>query len=128
MSNCAQFKYRSTAGLKCAELHIGLCCYPDVTLVSSFRFSSFITGVWKVLRWLLLLGFVLMAFNTLYLYAPNVKHRLWHPLGAVVRNLDTSHRTDDPTSHTELVGRRLRQNALCINAQLSAGFELTVWK
>src|SRR5438128_8893930 len=75
MSNCAQFKYRSTAGLKCAELHIGLCCYPDVTLVSSFGFSSFITGVWKVLRWLLLLGFVLMAFNTLYLYAPNVASR-----------------------------------------------------
>ena len=47
-------------------------------MVSSFGFGSFITGVWKVLRWLLLLGFVLMAFNTLYLYAPNIKHRRWH--------------------------------------------------
>jgi membrane protein len=25
-----------------------------------------------------LLGFVLMAFNILYLYAPNVQHRRWH--------------------------------------------------
>jgi membrane protein len=47
-------------------------------MVSSFGFSGFITGVWKVLRWLLLLGFVLMAFNTLYLFAPNVKHLRWH--------------------------------------------------
>ena len=55
-------------------------------MVSSFGFGSFITGVWKVLRWLLLLGFVLMAFNTLYLYAPNIEHRRWHWLmpGTVV--------------------------------------------
>jgi len=55
-------------------------------MVSNFGFSSFIAGVWKVLQWPLLLGFVLMAFNILYLYAPNVKHRRWHWLmpGTVV--------------------------------------------
>jgi membrane protein len=55
-------------------------------MVRNFGFSGFIPGVWKVLRWPLLLGFVLMAFNTLYLYAPNVKHRRWHWLmpGTVV--------------------------------------------
>ena len=55
-------------------------------MVSTFGFSTFIAGVWKVLQWPLLLGFVLTAFNTLYLYAPNVKHRRWHWLmpGTVV--------------------------------------------
>lgn len=33
---------------------------------------------WTVLKWLLVLGFVLMAFNLLYISAPNVKHRRWH--------------------------------------------------
>jgi len=47
-------------------------------LVSSFGFGSFIAKAWQVLQWPLLLGFVLMAFNILYLYAPNVKHRRWH--------------------------------------------------
>jgi membrane protein len=36
-----------------------------------------VTG-WHVLKWLLVLGFVLMAFNLLYLFAPNVKHQHWH--------------------------------------------------
>jgi len=47
-------------------------------MVRHFGVSSFIAGVWKILQWPLLLGFVLMAFNILYLYAPNVKHRRWH--------------------------------------------------
>ncbi len=47
-------------------------------LVSHFGFSRFIGGVWQVLQWPLLLGFVLMAFNILYLYAPNVERRKWH--------------------------------------------------
>ncbi|MEO7599687.1 MAG: YihY/virulence factor BrkB family protein [Opitutus sp.] len=34
--------------------------------------------VWRVLTWMLPLAFVLLAFNILYLYAPNVKHRRWH--------------------------------------------------
>ena len=55
-------------------------------MVSTFGFSTFIAGVWRVLQWPLLLVFVLTAFNTLYLYAPNVKHRRWHWLmpGTVV--------------------------------------------
>lgn len=41
---------------------------------------------WNILRWPLLLLFVLFAFNLLYLYAPNLKHRRWHWLmpGTVV--------------------------------------------
>ena len=46
-------------------------------MVSTFGFSTFIAGVWRVVQWPLLLGFVLTAFNTLYLYAPNVEHRQW---------------------------------------------------
>ena len=55
-------------------------------MVSIFGLSSLIAGLWKFLQWPLLLGFVLMAFNTLYHYAPNVKHRRWHWLmpGTVV--------------------------------------------
>ena len=55
-------------------------------MVSSFGFGSFIKGVWKVLRCSPLLGFGLMAFDTLYLYAPNIEHRRWHWLmpGTVV--------------------------------------------
>jgi membrane protein len=55
-------------------------------MMSHFAFSSFIAGVWKVLQWPLLLGFVLVAFNILYLYAPNVRRRRWHWLmpGTVV--------------------------------------------
>lgn len=36
-----------------------------------------LTG-WRVLRWMLVFGFLLMALNLLYLYAPDVKHRRWH--------------------------------------------------
>ena len=32
----------------------------------------------SLLQWPLLLAFVLVAFNILYLYAPNVKHQRWH--------------------------------------------------
>jgi membrane protein len=55
-------------------------------LVTHFGFDRFIAGAWKVLQWPVLLGFVLMAFNILYLYAPNFKHRRWHWLmpGTVV--------------------------------------------
>ena len=40
----------------------------------------------SLLQWPLLLAFVLVAFNILYLYTPNVKHQRWHWLmpGAVV--------------------------------------------
>ena len=36
-----------------------------------------LTG-WQVLKWLLVLAFVLTAFNLLYVFAPNVTHRSWH--------------------------------------------------
>lgn len=49
-------------------------------------YSGFIVGLWKVVSWVTLLAFALMAFNILYIYAPNVKHRQWHWLmpGTVV--------------------------------------------
>lgn len=40
--------------------------------------SAWVANGWKVAQWLLLLGFVLMAFNVLYIFAPNVRHRRWH--------------------------------------------------
>lgn len=46
-------------------------------MARDLAFSSFIAGVWKVLEWPLLLGVVLIAFNIIYLYAPNVQHPRW---------------------------------------------------
>lgn len=48
--------------------------------------SSSAAAAWNVIRWLLLLGLVVIAFNMLYVYAPNVKHHHWHWLmpGTVV--------------------------------------------
>lgn len=40
--------------------------------------SDWILTCWGVLDWFLVLGFVLMGFNLLYIFAPNVKHRRWH--------------------------------------------------
>ena len=56
------------------------------SIASHLGYSGFIAGIWHALTWLLLLAFVLMAFNILYVYAPNVKHRQWHWLmpGTVV--------------------------------------------
>ena len=56
------------------------------SIASHLGYSGFIAGIWDALTWLLLLAFVLMAFNILYVYAPNVKHRQWHWLmpGTVV--------------------------------------------
>lgn len=48
-----------------------------LTHILGLNNSLVLTG-WKILRWLLVLGFVLMAFNLLYLFAPNVTHRHWH--------------------------------------------------
>lgn len=55
-------------------------------VVSHFGFSGSIAVLWQVLERLLLLAFVLLAFNILYVYAPNVKHQRWHWLmpGTVV--------------------------------------------
>ncbi len=56
------------------------------SVASHFGYGRFIAAIWKILTWLLLLAFVLMAFNILYVYAPNVRHRQWHWLmpGTVV--------------------------------------------
>ena len=56
------------------------------SIANHFGYSGFIAAIWKILTWLLLLAFVLMAFNILYVYAPNVRHRQWHWLmpGTVV--------------------------------------------
>jgi len=48
------------------------------TLGNQIGASTLMTWVWRVLTWLLPLVFVLLAFNILYLYAPNVTHRRWH--------------------------------------------------
>lgn len=43
-----------------------------------FGFGTVLVFLWRVLEWGLVLGFILMAFNLLYIYAPNVKHHRWH--------------------------------------------------
>jgi membrane protein len=47
-------------------------------MASQSGYSGFIAGLWPFFSWLLVLAFVVMAFNLLYVYAPNVKHREWH--------------------------------------------------
>ncbi len=56
------------------------------TIESQWDFGGSVARIWQVLRWLLVLSFVLMGFNILYVYAPNVRHRKWHWLmpGTVV--------------------------------------------
>ena len=46
-------------------------------VASSFGFGSDFSTIWSILRWPVVLGFVLLAFNLLYLYAPNLKHWDW---------------------------------------------------
>lgn len=55
-------------------------------LAGRFGLGSFATQFWNVLQALLLLAFVLIVFNSLYLLAPNVRHKHWHWLmpGTVV--------------------------------------------
>lgn len=55
-------------------------------LASYFGLGSIFSTAWAILRWPLVLAFVLLAFNLLYLYAPNLKHWDWHWLmpGTVV--------------------------------------------
>ena len=51
-----------------------------------FGHGDFVIGAWQGLRWILLLGVIAVAFNVLYTFAPNLKHRQWHWLtpGTVV--------------------------------------------
>jgi len=46
-------------------------------LASYFGLGSAFSVVWSILRWPVVLFFVLLAFNLLYLYAPNLKHWDW---------------------------------------------------
>lgn len=87
-------KYLVASGLTIASLVLFACALLlliyggrfSESIASHFGYSGFIVGMWQILTWLLLLAFVLMAFNILYVYAPNVKHRRWHWLmpGTVV--------------------------------------------
>ena len=40
--------------------------------------SGVILTAWRVVQWILVVGFLLGAFNLLYFFAPNVKHSGWH--------------------------------------------------
>ena len=55
-------------------------------VASYFGLGSSFSTIWSILRWPLALAFVLLAFNLLYLYAPNLKHWDWQWLmpGTVV--------------------------------------------
>jgi membrane protein len=46
-------------------------------LIVHLGYPVFISRLWQALSWLILLIYVLLGFNILYLYAPNVKHRQW---------------------------------------------------
>jgi membrane protein len=47
-------------------------------LAHNVGFGSLFVIAWKVMQWPVLLVCVLMAFNLIYLYAPNIKHHEWH--------------------------------------------------
>lgn len=55
-------------------------------IAANFGLGSAFTTAWQILQWPVLIGFVLLAFNLLYLYAPNIKHWEFHWLmpGTVV--------------------------------------------
>jgi membrane protein len=57
-----------------------------VYLIAHLGFPVFISRLWKCLSWLILLAFVILGFNILYIFAPDVKHRQWRYLmpGTVV--------------------------------------------
>jgi membrane protein len=50
---------------------------PAVAAALGTRYGWIVTG-WRVVEWLLAAAFLLMAFNLLYILAPNVKRRRWH--------------------------------------------------
>lgn len=55
-------------------------------VASHLGLAPLVTFLGSLLEWLLVVAFVLTAFNILYVYAPNVKHHRWHWLmpGTVV--------------------------------------------
>ncbi len=42
-----------------------------------FSYSLFFTIVWRGLRWLIILGFLLIAFASVYYWSPDAKNRRW---------------------------------------------------
>ncbi|MFS8086210.1 MAG: YihY/virulence factor BrkB family protein [Acidobacteriota bacterium] len=79
-------KYLVASGLTIVSLVLFACALLlliyggrfSASIANHFGYSGFIAGMWRILTWLLLLAVVLMAFNILYRYAPNVKRRQWH--------------------------------------------------
>jgi len=55
-------------------------------LAGKYGFSQFFTTVWNILQWPIALGFVLITFNLIYNFAPNVRReqRRWFSVGANV--------------------------------------------
>lgn len=56
------------------------------TLAEHLGTSGAVAVTWQLLQWVILLAVVLLAFNIVYVYGPNVRHRRWHWLmpGTVV--------------------------------------------
>jgi membrane protein len=55
-------------------------------IAAALRVRGAFAAAWQLLEWPLAVAFVLLVFNLLYLYAPNLRHRKWHWLmpGTVV--------------------------------------------
>jgi len=55
-------------------------------IAAGLGLGSTLTTILRIVEWPLAVTFVLLVFNLLYLYAPNIKHREWHWLmpGTVV--------------------------------------------
>ena len=55
-------------------------------IAAQFGLGSTFTLLWNFMQWPLVLAFVLLALNVVYLYAPNITHWDWHWLvrGTVV--------------------------------------------
>lgn len=47
-------------------------------LAAHIGFSGIFSAVWSAAEWIFLLFLVLLAFNILYIVAPNIRHREWH--------------------------------------------------
>ena len=51
---------------------------PDALFVARWLyFGDAFTQAWKIVQWVFVLGFVLLAFTSLYLFAPNLKDVKW---------------------------------------------------
>lgn len=54
-----------------------LCSQIALFIARWFYFGDAFTQVWKIVQWFFVLGFVLLAFTSLYLFAPNLKDVKW---------------------------------------------------